>query len=427
MNEVLYLLPPLGILLVLGSALLSMINASFSALTETMKQVVRKKDRVFAQQLEEWMCSRREVLSAINVADGLVTLLLIFVCLWWMDVQGLGTYLPGWVLATLLFTTITLFCELLPKLVGLTQPVLILSTCWPIVSGIHRLLEPIVCRVLTWSNLWMNRFNGNLILPDSRLSLEELQSLFEVTEEEGGLHHEEAVLFQKIIRLSSEVASHCMIPRVDTFTLPSNLTNAQAIALIREMKYRKVPIRGETPDEILGVLDSRNFLLSPERHYAGILQPPSLVPETIQVLDLLIAFQIQRKNMAILLDEYGGIEGLVTFSDLLEEIFGEEGHDHRNSPSILPIEGGGFLASGSVHLDDLGEVLNIDTSDFSAHTIGGMLIEHFGQLPRVGASMLLANWEICVRQISRKRVLEVLISPLQKIHTSSAVSSQLLK
>jgi len=273
----------------------------------------------------------------------------------------------------------------------------------------------------------MNRFNGNLILPDSRLSLEELQSLFEVTEEEGGLHHEEAVLFQKIIRLSSEVASHCMIPRVDTFTLPSNLTNAQAIALIREMKYRKVPIRGETPDEILGVLDSRNFLLSPERHYAGILQPPSLVPETIQVLDLLIAFQIQRKNMAILLDEYGGIEGLVTFSDLLEEIFGEEGHDHRNSPSILPIEGGGFLASGSVHLDDLGEVLNIDTSDFSAHTIGGMLIEHFGQLPRVGASMLLANWEICVRQISRKRVLEVLISPLQKIHTSSAVSSQLLK
>src|SRR5437773_2383256 len=116
MNEVLYLLLPLGILLVFTSALLSMVNASFSALTETMKQIVRKKDRVFAQQLEEWMCSRREVLSAINVVDSLVTLPLIFVCLWWVGAQDLSIYLPGWMLAMLLFAAITLLCELLPKL-----------------------------------------------------------------------------------------------------------------------------------------------------------------------------------------------------------------------------------------------------------------------------------------------------------------------
>lgn len=427
MNGVSYLLLPLGVLLVFTSAILSMVSASFSALTETMKQIARKKDRVFAQRLEKWMCSRREVLSAINIVDGLVTLLLIFVCLWWIDVQGISTYLPGWMLAMLLFTAATLFCELLPKLIGLAQPVFVLSICWPIVSGIHRLLEPIICLVLTWNDAWVNRFRSNLILSDGTLSLEELRSLLEVSEEEGGLQHEEAVLFQKIIRLSSEVANHCMIPRVDTFTLPDDLTNAQATVLIREMRYRQVPIRGETPDEILGILDTRNFLLSPERHYTGMLQPPSLVPETIQALDLLVAFQIQRKNAAILLDEYGGIEGLVTFSDLLEEIFGEDGHDHRNSPSIISIEGGRFLASGGLHLDDLGEVLGIDTSDFSAHTIGGMLIEHFGQLPRVGASMPLVNWEVCVRQISRKRVLEVLISPLQTIHTSSAVPPPLLK
>jgi CBS domain containing-hemolysin-like protein len=428
MNEVLYLLLPLGILLVFTSALLSMVNASFSALTETMKQIVRKKDRVFAQQLEEWMCSRREVLSTINVADSLVTLPLIFVCLWWVDTQDLSVYLPGWILAMLLFAAITLLCELLPKLVGLAQPVFILSICWPIVSGIYWLLGPIVFRVLTWNDLWMeDRSSDNLIPPDGTLSLEELQSLLEVTEEEGGLHHEEAVLLQRIIKLSSEVANHCMIPRVDTFTLPDNLLNAQAMVLIRWNRHRQVPIRGETPDEILGILDAKDFLLFPERHYIETLQPPSLVPETIQALDLLVAFQIQQKNMAILLDEYGGIEGLVTFSDLLEEIFGEDGHEHRNSPSILSIEGGRFLASGGLHLDELGEVLGIDTSDFSAHTVGGLLIEHFGQLPRVGASMLLANWEVCVRQISRKRVLEVLISPLQKTQTSSAASLPLLK
>ncbi|ALJ56436.1 Magnesium and cobalt efflux protein CorC [Candidatus Xiphinematobacter sp. Idaho Grape] len=427
MNEVFYLLLPLGILLVFTSALLSMASASFSALTETMKQIAQKKDRVLAQQLEEWMCSRREVLSAINIADGLVTLPLIFFCLWWVDAQGLSVYLPGWMLAMLLFVAVTLLCELLPKLVGLAQPVFVLSICWPIVSGVYWLLGPIVLRVLTWNDLWMDRSSDNLISPDGTLSLEELQSLLEVTEEEGGVYHEEAELLQKIIKLSSEVANHCMIPRVDTFTLPDNLSNAQAVVLIRWNRHRQVPIRGETPDEILGVLDARDFLLFPERHYTGMLKPPSLVPETIQALDLLVAFQIQQKNMAILLDEYGGIEGLVTFSDLLEEIFGEDGHEHRNSPSIKRIEGGRFLASGGLHLDELGEVLGIDTSDFSAHTVGGLLIEHFGQLPKVGASMLLANWEVCVRQISRKRVLEVLISPLQQTQTSSAASLPLLK
>src|SRR5437868_10277041 len=134
----------------------------------------------------------------------------------------------------LLFSTITLLCELLPKLVGLTQPVFILSICWPIVSGIYWLLGPIVLRALAWSDLWIgDRSSDNLIPPGGTLSLEELQSLLEVTEEEGGLYHEEAVLLQRIIKLSSEVANHCMIPRVDTFTLPDNLLNAQAVVLVR--------------------------------------------------------------------------------------------------------------------------------------------------------------------------------------------------
>src|SRR5207237_1969446 len=130
----------------------------------------RKKDRVFAQQLEEWMCSRREVLSAINVVDSLVTLPLIFVCLWWVGAQDLSIYLPGWMLAMLLFAAITLLCELLPKLVGLTQPVFILSICWPIVSGIYWLLGPIVLRALAWSDLWIgDRASDKLIPPGGTL------------------------------------------------------------------------------------------------------------------------------------------------------------------------------------------------------------------------------------------------------------------
>jgi len=253
-------------------------------------------------------------------------------------------------------------------------------------------------------------------LPNDTVSLEELKFLLEMTGKDESTLHEEMVLLRRILTLSSEKANHCMIPRVEVFTLPGDLTNAQAIALIRWNRYGKIPIRGETPDEILGILDTRNFLLSPQRHYTKMLSPPFLVPETIQVIDLLASFRAHQQDVAILLDEYGGTEGIVTLSDLLEKVFGKEDHikKERCLSSMEREKGGKFLASGGFHLKDLEKTLEISISGYSAHTIGGMLVEHFGQLPRVGSSILLGNWEIHVRRTSRKRVLEVLISPLPR-------------
>lgn len=410
-----------------------MVDTAFYSLREATKQIARQKDTMFTEQLEKWTRSRREVSSAISVANSLVTLPLIFVCLWWSDVQSLGTHLPGWMLTIMLFTAVILFCELLPKFIGLAQPVFILSTFWPLVASVHQLLGPLVRCILTWKDYLVAKLNGHPpMLPEDMLSLEELQALLEVTEEEGSFHREEVHLLRKIIKLSFMLANHCMIPRVDIFTLPDNLINAQAvISLLRGHRYRKVPVRGETPDEILGILDAQHFLLSPEEGtYTGRLRSASFVPETIQALELFVSFQTHRKDMAILLDEYGGIEGLVTSADLLEEMFGEEGSEQKNPPSIEGIEGGRFLVNGGLHLDDLGEVLGIDTSAFSAHTIGGLLIEHFGQLPEVGSSMRLENWVVHVQQTSRKRVLEVLISPLptpQTTQTNAETSSSLTK
>lgn len=415
MNEALF--PTLGVFLAICSALLSMVEISFSTLTETMRQVTRQENRILAERLEELMRSRKEVLSSIHIADNLVTLPLIFVCLWWMDIQGLGTHLPGWVTAVLLFAVVILFCELFPKLIGFAQPSRILSICWPIVAALHRLLGPIVRPMLAWHDYWMVRLSGQPVLPTGALSPEEMQSLLEIAEEEGALRPEEAGILRRILKLSFETANHCMVPRVDTFTLPDNLTNADAASLLRKARHRRVLVRGETPDEILGILDVQEFLLSPRGHYTEMLKPPSFVPETIPLLDLFVAFQNHRQSMAILLDEYGGMEGLVSLTDILEEILGEEGS--KAYLSIERVGNGKVLASGSTHLDDLGEVLDMDTSSFSAHTIGGLLIEHFGQLPRPGASMLLKNCEVRVRRVSRKRILEVLISPLSESPPSS--------
>jgi magnesium and cobalt transporter len=172
-------------------------------------------------------------------------------------------------------------------------------------------------------------------------------------------------------------------------------------------------VRGETPDDILGLLDVKEFLLHPSAsHYTERLLPPSFVPETTKALDLLRAFLGHRQHLAILLDEYGGIEGLVTMSDLVEELLGEEGADARRELYIERIGGGRLLVAGSARLDDLEERIGLKVDGQDLETIGGLVVGHFGTLPKPGESFVHGDWRITVRRATRSRVREVLLEPV---------------
>jgi magnesium and cobalt transporter len=206
-----------------------------------------------------------------------------------------------------------------------------------------------------------------------------------------------------------------MTPRVDIFSLPDDLSNEEAAQRVRRKRHRFVPVRGETPDDIVGLLDVRDFLLHPDgAHYTERLQPPSFVPETMKALDLLRSFTHHRQHLAILLDEYGGIEGIVTLSDLVEQLLGEEGPDQRNELYIERIGAERVLAAGGTRLDDLGEEIGIDAGDKDVDTIGGLVVEHFGSVPRTGESFVHDGWRITVRRATSKRVREVLIEPAEE-------------
>ena len=97
-------------------------------------------------------------------------------------------------------------------------------------------------------------------------------------------------MIQEIIKLGDKTAKDCMTPRVDTFAVPDDLTNEEAIARFRQRRHRRVPVYADTPDQIVGILDVKHFLLDPSRHYTETLIPPSFVPETMKAMDLLRSF-----------------------------------------------------------------------------------------------------------------------------------------
>src|SRR4029077_6656045 len=144
--------------------------------------------------------------------------------------------------------------------------------------------------------------------------------LLQIGEEEGTLHQGEAEMIQEIIKLGDKTAKDCMTPRVDSFMLPDDLPNEDVIARLKEKRRRPVPVYADTPDQILGIIDVKLFLLDPSDHYTEKLIPPSFIAEPMHAVELLKLFLTHPQAMGVVVDEFGGIEGIITMEDIVEEI-----------------------------------------------------------------------------------------------------------
>jgi CBS domain containing-hemolysin-like protein len=210
--------------------------------------------------------------------------------------------------------------------------------------------------------------------------------------------------------MGDKTAKDCMTPRVETFTLADDLPNEQAIAQLRERRYRRVPVYADTPDNIVGIVDVKLFLLDPSEHYTETLLAPSFVPETMRALDLLKLFLTHPQGLAIVVDEFGGTEGIITMADIVEEILGDAAPPGSDVDLYIePLENGKFLVSGHARLDDLREHLGFELEADGIDTIGGLVFNRLGYLPPEGTQIELPRLAVTVRRTSRKRIEELLL------------------
>ncbi|HXM74841.1 MAG TPA: transporter associated domain-containing protein, partial [Chthoniobacterales bacterium] len=299
--------------------------------------------------------------------------------------------------------------DLLPKLLALAAPYRLstvgaftLQASIPLLDRVGRTLENV-------STLVVDLLTPPRLRTRARLSDEELETLMEIGEEEGALHESEGEMIQEIIKLGDKTAKDCMTPRVDAFVLPDNLTNEEAIARVKQRRHRRVPVYVDTPDQILGIIDVKEFLLDPPEHYTETLLPPSFVPETMRALDLLKLFLTHAQGLAVVVDEFGGTEGLITMSDIVEEILSDAAPRGDVDLYIEVLEDGKFLVSGNARLDDLSEHLGFELEAEGIDTIGGLVFNRLGYVPPTGMELELPRLSITVRRAGRKRIKELLL------------------
>ena len=216
-------------------------------------------------------------------------------------------------------------------------------------------------------------------------------------------------MIQEIMKLGDKTAKDCMTPRVDAFMLPDDLTNEEVIKRMREKRHRRVPVYVDTPDQVIGILDAKNFLADESQHYTEALIAPSFVPETMRALDLLKLFLSHAQELAVVVDEYGGTEGIITTTDIVEEILSDAAPRGETELYIEPLDRGRFLVSGNARLDDLSEHLGFELEAEGIDTIGGLVFNQLGYLPPSGTRLELPRLDITVRKTGRKRIEEVLL------------------
>ena len=409
-------------ILIFFSALFSGLETALFSLKAHQVRRLEKHHPALIGFIQVFRDNPRQVLNLLLLGDGLVKVPLIILCLVLLWEAPFGRQVPQWLAATVIFAVLVLVCDLIPKLLALSAPyrlsaigALTLRMSIPLLALVGRVLENVSARLvdLFSSSRWQTR---------PRFSDEELGTLLEIGEEEGALQQPEAEMIQEIIKLGDKTAKDCMTPRVDTFALPDDLNKEEAIERLKEKRHRRVPVYVDTLDQVLGIIDVKMYLLDPSEHYTERLILPSFVPETMRALELLKLFLTHAQGLAIVVDEFGGTEGIITLSDIVEEILGDAVPGGDADLYIEPLEGGKFLVSGSARLDDLREHLGFEIEAEGIDTIGGFVFNRLGYLPPSGTHLEIPFLSITVRRAGRKRIEEVLLEKTGAIAASDESS-----
>ncbi|MFZ1217908.1 MAG: hemolysin family protein [Chthoniobacterales bacterium] len=396
-------------ILIFWSALFSGLETALFSLKSHQLRRLEETHPSLKEFIHVFRENPRRVLNVLLLGDVFANVPLIVLCLLLIWKGPLAGNVSSWFAATVIFAIVVLLCDLIPKLLALSAPyrlsalgVYTLKATMPLLDRVGRILERA-------STAIVDRVTPAHLRNRKKLSDEELETLVEMGEEQGTLQEAEGEMIQEIIKLGDKTAKDCMTPRVDMFALPDDLTNDEAVAKLRERRHHRVPVYADTPDQIVGVLDVKLFLLNPTDHYTELMGAPSYVAETMKALDLLRNFLNHPQGLAIVVDEFGGTEGIITFSDITEEIIGDALPLGDAGLYIEPLEDGRFLVSGNARLDDLSEHLGFELEAEGLDTIGGLVFNRLGYLPPSGTRFEMPRLAVTIRRAGRKRIEEILL------------------
>ena len=319
------------------------------------------------------------------------------------------------VLVTACLTPLMLvFGEVIPKAVARERATGLILVLFPVVETLGKVLAP-----LTWGANWLV---GRALALVGRqptgarqfVSREELKLLLQMEPEEADVTVTEAEMIDKIFDLGETAVREVMVPLVDVAALPETASPGDAVRLIQERGFSRIPVFTDRVLNIVGVVTTMDLLNrgvdAPDLR--ALMRPATYVPETKRIDELLREMQKNRVQLAVVVDEYGGAVGIVTVEDIVEQIVGEIRDEHDRTPDTVErLPDGSYRVAGRASLDEVNEALDWDLPKGDFETVAGLVLATLHRIPLVGEVFRVGRFSFTVLEADKRRVLTVRVTP----------------
>lgn len=380
-------------------------TALFSLSKWQVRQLAEREKR-FGGMVAHLLAEPQDLLATMVLGNMFATAAMLAPA-FWMALHGQWPLVPTIIG---LFILVLFGCEVLPKTLAVRRP-----EAWAI-----RVARPLIFLekfgfILRQTAQKLNQAILSStapvsIKPQGVFSDEEYRELVELAYQQGTLEQTEKEIILQIISLDRRTAREVMKPRSQMSSISDDLSIEEMVAAAKKFKHRRLPIYDETPDTIVGILNTRALLLDPNVDLADAIEFPSFVPESMNLMQLLKSLQRQQRGMAIVLDEFGGTAGLVTTEDIVEEMVGKIRAEMETQRFVVEKLGPGrWRVNGTMRLDDfrreyaaLGNVAEVET-------MGGLLTSLLDVVPNPGDSAMFRGLKLTAQVTDERRVRELLV------------------
>ena len=309
--------------------------------------------------------------------------------------------------------------ELVPKQFALRSPEKLASFVAPIMAVVSRIATPAVW-ALDRSSALVFKLLGQVRDGDNRVTEEELRSVVQEAETAGVIEESERQMISGIMRLADRRVRGVMTPRGDVDWIDADMDDAAIRAHLAASPHTRLPVARGTVDDIIGVLQARDVVQAliegRPLDLSALARPAPVIPDVIDAVDALAVLRDAEIPIALVHDEYGHFEGIVTPADLLAAIAGEfrSDVDDANDPPAVERDDGSWLFSGALPADEMADRLGFDLPEARDYeTVAGFVLEHFRHLPETGESFILKRWKFEIADMDGRKVDKVLALPVR--------------
>ncbi len=359
----------------------------------------------------------RRLLSTILIGNTLVNIVVSVLAAVATGQFLLEFQLPDWVIygveVVLVTFVLLILSEITPKMVALRKPLEIGLKLSYAIYPLYVLLKP-VTTILAKLTLFLE---AKVPRPKRKFTSDDIITMAEVGEKQGTLVQDEREIIENVIEFGSTTVKEIMTSRLDVKAIGTDWTLQEALDVIRDHGLSRVPLFKGDLDTIMGIIHSKDILPllrttdgRTVMKWQTLARKALFVPPSKKIDDMLRDFQRERSHMAIVVDEYGGTEGVVTLDDILSQIIGDISDERDEEDNLyLLLKNGDYLFDAKINLDDMGEVLDreIAGEDDEFESLGGLIYHLFERIPQPGDRIVFKQLELTVQEVVKNRVTKV--------------------